>query len=64
VIDTPMLRLMDDPDAGRRYLQEMVPLRRLGTPREVGEVIAFLSSDAAGYVTGAALPIDGGSTVL
>jgi NAD(P)-dependent dehydrogenase (short-subunit alcohol dehydrogenase family) len=64
VIDTPMLRLMDDPDAGRRYLEEMVPLRRLGTPLEVGEVIAFLSSDAAGYVTGAALPIDGGSTVL
>jgi NAD(P)-dependent dehydrogenase (short-subunit alcohol dehydrogenase family) len=64
VIDTPMLRLMDDPDAGRRYLDEMVPLRRLGTAREVGEVIAFLSSDAAGYVTGAAIPIDGGSTVL
>jgi 3-oxoacyl-[acyl-carrier protein] reductase len=64
VIDTPMLRLMDDSDAGRRYLEEMVPLRRLGTPREVGDVIAFLSSDAAGYVTGAALPIDGGSTVL
>jgi 3-oxoacyl-[acyl-carrier protein] reductase len=64
VIDTPMLRLMDDPNAGRRYLQEMVPLRRLGTPREVGEVITFLSSDAAGYVTGAAVPIDGGSTVL
>jgi NAD(P)-dependent dehydrogenase (short-subunit alcohol dehydrogenase family) len=64
VIDTPMLRLMDDPEAGRRYLEEMVPLRRVGTPREVGEVIAFLSSDAAGYVTGVALPIDGGSTIL
>lgn len=64
VIDTPMLRLMDDPEMGRRYLDEMVPMRRLGTAREVGDVIAFLSSEAAGYVTGVAIPIDGGATIL
>jgi NAD(P)-dependent dehydrogenase (short-subunit alcohol dehydrogenase family) len=64
VIDTPMLRLMDDPEMGRRYLDEMVPMRRLGTAREVGDVIAFLSSEASGYVTGVAIPIDGGATIL
>jgi NAD(P)-dependent dehydrogenase (short-subunit alcohol dehydrogenase family) len=64
VIDTPMLRLMDDPEAGRRYVEEEVPLRRLGAARDVAEAIAFLSSDASAYVTGVALPIDGGSTIL
>jgi NAD(P)-dependent dehydrogenase (short-subunit alcohol dehydrogenase family) len=63
VIDTPMLRLMDDPAAGERYLRESVPLRRLGGAAEVA-AIAFLASDEAGYITGAALPIDGGSTLL
>lgn len=64
VIDTPMLRLMDDRAAGERYLRESVPLGRLGTAGEVARVIAFLASDEAAYVTGAAVPIDGGSTLL
>jgi meso-butanediol dehydrogenase / (S,S)-butanediol dehydrogenase / diacetyl reductase len=64
VIDTPMLRLMDDPAAGERYLRESVPLRRLGSANEVAAAIAFLASDAAAYITGAAVPIDGGSTLL
>ena len=60
VIATPMLRLMDDPAAGERYLRESVPLRRLGTPEEVAEAIAWLLSDACAYVTGATLRVAGG----
>lgn len=37
-----------------------IPLRRLGTPREVGDVVAFLASDRASYVTGTVIPVDGG----
>lgn len=37
-----------------------VPLRRFGQPQEVGEVVAFLASERASYITGISLPIDGG----
>jgi NAD(P)-dependent dehydrogenase (short-subunit alcohol dehydrogenase family) len=39
-----------------------VPLGRVGDPRELGDVVAFLSSQRASYVNGVALPVDGGST--
>jgi 3-oxoacyl-[acyl-carrier protein] reductase len=37
-----------------------IPLRRLGTPREIGDVVCFLASDRAAYVTGTAIGVDGG----
>ena len=41
---------------------EAIPLRRFGAPREVAQVVCFLASDAAGYVTGTLIPVDGGLT--
>lgn len=41
-------------------VRDDIPLRRLGNPREVAEVIGFLASDPAGYITGASVPVDGG----
>ena len=52
-------RLFDNPAFLRNYFQH-IPLGRGGEPEEVASAIAFLASDAASYITGAALLVDGG----
>ena len=47
----------------RRTYEERIPLGRIGTPEEVADVIVFLASDAARYVTGQELIVDGGLTI-
>ena len=44
----------------RRQIVEAIPLKRLGKPEEVAEVVAFLASDGAGFITGQILDVNGG----
>jgi NAD(P)-dependent dehydrogenase (short-subunit alcohol dehydrogenase family) len=61
VIDTPMVdRLSAEMPSLREALVAMKPMRRLGRPEEVAEAVVWLCSDAASFVTGHALAVDGG----
>lgn len=58
-VDTPMTRVLHS-DEFRQSYTDAIPMNRYGTPEEVAAAVAYLASDAAAYVTGIALPIDGG----
>jgi NAD(P)-dependent dehydrogenase (short-subunit alcohol dehydrogenase family) len=60
LIDTPMLRVMDDPQRGEEVVRESVPLGRLGSADEIAAVVCFLASDDASYITGTTVTADGG----
>jgi glucose 1-dehydrogenase len=61
LIETPLtdFGLRSDP-AGRRAVEEQIPLRRIGTVEDVAAWYVFLASDAASYATGAIVTVDGG----
>jgi NAD(P)-dependent dehydrogenase (short-subunit alcohol dehydrogenase family) len=60
VIDTDMSTFTKT-EAGREVTLGMQALKRLDKPEDVADVVAFLASDAARWITGASIPVDGGS---
>ena len=64
-IDTPRVRELwqhwPDPEEAQARDVAAIPVRRIGTPDEIGAVVAFLCSVQAGYISGVVLPVDGGA---
>src|SRR5580658_642366 len=60
VIDTDMSNFTKT-EAGREFTLGMQALKRIGKPEDVADVVAFLASEAARWITGASIPVDGGS---
>jgi NAD(P)-dependent dehydrogenase (short-subunit alcohol dehydrogenase family) len=60
VIDTDMSNFTKT-EAGRAVALEMQALQRIGKPEDIADVVAFLASDGARWITGASIPVDGGS---
>ncbi|NKC14668.1 MAG: SDR family oxidoreductase [Gammaproteobacteria bacterium] len=59
-IVTPMTEPVRNAEGGSEFLESLHPIGRLGQPEEVAAVAAFLAGPQASFVTGAALPVDGG----
>ena len=51
---------MADQDLVRQILATRVPIRRMGTPEEVADLVCYLASERSGYINGASLDINGG----
>ena len=66
-VDTPLteewLKTLADPEKTMRQVVAAHPLGRIGVPRDVAEAVLFLASDAASFITGAALIVDGGMSI-
>ena len=61
LIETPMLASMNGP--ARDKLTAKIPMRHTGRPADIAEAAAFLASEAAGYITGIVLDVDGGISI-
>ena len=66
LVDTDMASIYveaaDDGPAARRRIEAFSPMGRMASAEEVARAILYLASEDAGFITGAALPIDGGET--
>ena len=64
VVETPGTAGMLADDATRQSTEKLIPMGRVGRPEELANAILFLASDEASYITGAALPVDGGRSAV
>jgi NAD(P)-dependent dehydrogenase (short-subunit alcohol dehydrogenase family) len=60
IFDTDMSNFTKT-EAGREVALGMQALKRIGKPEDIADVVAFVASDGARWVTGASIPVDGGS---
>ena len=64
-IDTPLFTKMDvSPDELATMIENNIPLKRIGTPEEIGQAAVFLASDASAYMVGSELVVDGGHSQI
>ena len=59
-IDTDMMAAVNADPAAMQMVMSRTPLKRIGSPREIGDVVAFLASKKASYITGETIYVDGG----
>jgi NAD(P)-dependent dehydrogenase (short-subunit alcohol dehydrogenase family) len=59
----PTERHANDPQDAKDAYAQVVPMRRMGVPEDVAEAVAFLASDAAKFITGQKLSVNGGNTL-
>ncbi|MEB5967295.1 MULTISPECIES: SDR family NAD(P)-dependent oxidoreductase [Comamonas] len=64
VVETPSTAGMLADDASRKNTEKLIPMGRVGQSGELANAVLFLASDEASYVTGAALPVDGGRSAV
>lgn len=62
--DSKMMAFLLDDEPTRARIAAMVPLGRIGTPEDMAGIVLFLTSRAGAYITGAIVPVDGGSPRL